>query len=127
MYKQRLMIINYPVSSEKKFADLDADGRFVNTIPIHEWLGSYYWSRINADYVLLLGEFPFEFQRAITEHPAVEVMPSILSRKKLGATLKKTNFWAALKANLGVDDNAVMDDLLDLIEEKHGPIFAPLR
>jgi hypothetical protein len=126
-FRVRYFIIRYPAASEKKFADLDKDGRFIGTIPVHEWLAEYHWSRISEDFVLLLGEYSYQWQQALLDHVDVEMLPSVSSLRKLGTFLKKPGFWAALKTNLGVDDNATMDDILDRIEEKHGPIFGPIR
>lgn len=126
-YRQRYMIVRYPIASEKKLGNLSSNGRFVNAVPIHELLTAYYWSRIDANLVLLLGEYPYHFQQAILNRSDVEVLPSITSTKKLGSVVKKKDFWRALKANLRVDDSSTMDDILDIMEAKHGPMFGPIK
>ena len=129
MYKQRYLIVEYSIEDEAKYRKnpVGLDGKFQNYLHIHHMLGTYHWSRLDSQHVVLLANYSVHHHKALQEDHKVSLLPHISSAKPIHKVVKKSIHWEALRDKLEVDHDSSMDDILDALEEKHGAIFAPIR
>lgn len=127
MKRYRYMVVKYHQDTEKALCV--EKGLFKNHLPVHELLCEYHWVRLDAEHVLVTGEYPIGHHDKLAKHEHVYMLPSIGSNRRLHTVLSnpKSNFTAALlkKYNMPIDSS--MSDLIDALETQEAPLFAPIR
>lgn len=125
MLKQRYMIVEYHEHQEAALG-IHENGSLVNHLPLHSMLGTYHWSRLDAEHVLLLGVYSVSKQPELDAHQAVSVLPHLASTKHLHKGVRKDAHWQALSKSLGLAAPSTMSDVVDALHTVHGPLYAPL-
>lgn len=117
MRRHRYFVVEHAEPQDKKsFIDL--------IIPIHTLLGTYHWTRLDAQHILVTGYYEVSNHSALHNHPKVSPLPTVGSSKTLKAHLAtKANHWNVLASNLSLTDNSTTADMAEKAEEKYGTMF----
>lgn len=97
-------------------------------VPIHHLLSNYYWTRLDAEHILLVGSHSLSVHKDLHEHPKVVMLPYLHHRKTIHDHYHqkdKMKHHEALSKNLGLDHDATMQEVVDAAISKHGHIFTP--
>lgn len=104
------------------------DNRIEGHVPIHYLLSNYYWTRLDADHVILVGSHSLSVHKELHEHSKVVVLPYLHHRKTIREHYQQKDKMAhhnALATNLELNDDDTMQELIDAVVVKHGHVFAP--
>lgn len=122
------MIKYMTIAHHESVAHCIENGKVLGRVPVHNLMSNYYWTRLDAEHILLMGSHPLSSHNALNEHPDVVVLPFLHHRKTLKEHYKhkdKMGHHAALSKNLSLDEDATMQELVDAAIAKHGAVFAP--
>jgi len=119
---QRYMVVEYSASTRGGFG-FDKHGGFKNHLPIYHLMTSHHWTPLDSTHVLVTGSFPRHHLPMLEARHDVSLLPSVLSNRPVKAVMKKHTHWTALQVRHGLEDDAVVGDVVDSFALVHGPLF----
>lgn len=97
--------------------------KLANKQPIHDLVGNYHWHRLDDEHVIMVADYPVKNHKEIDKHPAVTIIPSLGSSKKLHKHISKQKHLDAIRKHFDITEDHTSEDLLDQLADKFGPMF----
>ena len=108
-----------------------SEGKIIGKQPIHDLVSNYHWFRLDVNHIFMVAEYPMSSHAPLHAHALASMLPHVSSAKPIQAHLQKTalgvnkdNHWQALQTYLGLADEHTIEDVIDIVVSKHGPLFA---
>jgi len=110
----------------RRFAVVRYNWRDESKVPVHELLGSYHGESIDEMHMLLLGHVHLSNFMTLDNHPAVWLLPSVHSARRLKdhAHQRGKHGHFLTLSRLGITDRHCAMDLAEIAYEKFGHKFA---
>lgn len=124
---KRYAIVTHHVKDQELRID---EGRIIGQQPGHDLMRSYHWFRLDDEHIMVSADYHLSRHAALHAHEKISMLAHTGSNKPVHEHIHnkikhehKGKHWHALKKHLDLDETHTMEDMIDKIVEKHGPMF----